>query len=56
MNVVRDVETEQLLDESERIRRNLADAVAELDGYVAALQDYIDNRLPVEDSTEGDKS
>lgn len=46
MNVVRDAETEQLLSESERIRQNLADAVSELDRYVAALQEYIDQRLP----------
>lgn len=42
MNVIRDAETEQLLDDSKRLRARLSDAVAELDRYVAALQEYID--------------
>ncbi len=43
MNVVRDAETELLLDESKRLRGQLADAVTELDRYLAALQEYLDN-------------
>ena len=42
MNVIKDAETEQLLDDSKRLRARLADAVAELDHYVAALQEYVE--------------
>ena len=44
MNVAREAETRALLLESERVREQLTTAVRELDGYVKALQDYLERR------------
>jgi hypothetical protein len=44
MNVAREAETKALLMESERIRSQLTNAARELDGYVQALQDYLERR------------
>lgn len=41
MNLAREAETEALIQESERVREQLASAVRELDAYVAALEDYL---------------
>jgi hypothetical protein len=38
---IRDEETRALIEESKRVRRELAAAVADLDRYVAALQAYL---------------
>lgn len=42
MNVVRDANSEQLLDDSKRVRERLVECVDELSLYLAKLQEFID--------------
>lgn len=54
MSFLRDVETERVLAESQRLRRMLTDAAAELNGFVVELDAYVERLHQMPTPNEGD--
>lgn len=53
MSFLRDVETERVLAESQRIRQMITDAAAELNGFVVELDAYVERLHQMHTSNEG---
>lgn len=52
MSLIRDAETERVLQESKRLRAQLAEALTELDKYVERLHEYVDRQQDADSEGE----
>lgn len=54
MSLVRDAETERIIAKSRELRAQLADALAELERFTKAMDEYVDRQH--QRAAEGDES